>query len=102
LPEEPKISSKYFTKKKTHVLSRYKKIKSTEQHDILKDCIFQDIRACTPLEVNRHFGGNSHLHIRSEELAKQETSVKKAYSWLHGVTSHSIYPTLLKNLKSYI
>jgi hypothetical protein len=51
LEEQKKNSSKYFTKKKIHVLSRYEKIKPTEQYDILKGCIFQDITACTPLEV---------------------------------------------------
>jgi hypothetical protein len=40
-----------------------------------KRSIFGDATPCSPLKVNRRFGGTCHLHFRVEERAKQEANI---------------------------
>jgi hypothetical protein len=42
----------------------------------MNNFIFWDITPCSPLKVNRHFGGICHLNLQSRRWAKQETIVK--------------------------
>jgi hypothetical protein len=42
----------------------------------IKSSIFWDITLCSPLKINRSFGGTCRLRLRVEEWAEQETSVK--------------------------
>jgi hypothetical protein len=46
---------------------------------IMKSTIFWDMTPCSPLKFNRRFGG-TRLHLRIEEYATQETSVKQVVS----------------------
>jgi hypothetical protein len=45
---------------------------------VMKSPIFWDIMLCSPLKVNRHFGGTCRLHLQL------------TFSWLHGVISQKI------------
>jgi hypothetical protein len=46
-----------------------------------EEFIFWDITPYRTLKINRRFGGICCLHIRVEELAKQETNMKLACCW---------------------
>jgi hypothetical protein len=43
---------------------------------VMKSNIFWDITPCSPLKVNRRFGGTYRLHLQGRRKAEQETSVK--------------------------
>jgi hypothetical protein len=47
---------------------------------LLKSSIFWAIKPCSPMKVNRCFGGTFCLHFRIEEQGKQETSMKQVAS----------------------
>jgi hypothetical protein len=40
----------------------------------MNSAIFWDIKPCSPLKVNRHFGGMYRLHIQDQEYVWQDTS----------------------------
>jgi hypothetical protein len=43
---------------------------------VMKSTIFWDVTPCSPLKVNRCFGGTYGLHFHGEKWAEQETSVR--------------------------
>jgi hypothetical protein len=46
----------------------------------MKNSMVWDIRPCSPMKVNRRFGGIYRLHFRVEKWNKQENSMKQAAS----------------------
>jgi hypothetical protein len=44
---------------------------------VMKSSVFWDITPCSPLKVNRHFGGTYRLHLQNIRISKQEASVKQ-------------------------
>jgi hypothetical protein len=40
------------------------------KHVVMKSTIFWDITLCTPLEVNRRFGGTYHLYLQLEKMSR--------------------------------
>jgi hypothetical protein len=42
----------------------------------MKSTIFWDITPCSPLSVNRRFGGTYRLHLQVRKISQQEISVK--------------------------
>jgi hypothetical protein len=44
----------------------------------MKSYTVWDIMPCSPLKVNRSFGGKCHLDLHGGGISKQETRVKKA------------------------
>jgi hypothetical protein len=45
---------------------------------VVKSTIFWDITPCSPLNVNRHFGGTYRLHLQGRKQIQQEISVMEA------------------------
>jgi hypothetical protein len=43
---------------------------------VMKSYIFWDITSCSPIKVNRRFGGTYRLHLQGRRITKQKTSVK--------------------------
>jgi hypothetical protein len=74
---------------------------------VMNSTIFCDITLCSPLKVNRRFGGTYYLHLQVEKWAEQDTRVKAGgkkrikrryvprkrrltFNGLHGVLSQKI------------
>jgi hypothetical protein len=63
--------------------------------NFVKSVIFWDITSCSPLKVNRRFGGIYRLHLQVGEEAEHEISMKaggKQNSVYHSCSAYS--PTL--------
>jgi hypothetical protein len=55
---------------------------------LLKSSIFWDIMPCSPLKVNRRFGGTCRLHLQARRISKvrnQRESRCQAFSGLHDI-----------------
>jgi hypothetical protein len=52
---------------------------------VMKITIFWDIMLCSPLNVNRHFGGTYHLHLQGRRMRRaknqRESSACHMHSW---------------------
>jgi hypothetical protein len=55
-------------------------LEMTVTNQDLKSSIFWDITLCSPLKINRQFGGSCCFPLQDEEYAKQETSVQQVVS----------------------
>jgi Na+-transporting NADH:ubiquinone oxidoreductase subunit NqrF len=56
---------------KTHILNNYYSVGFTVLTAVvMKSSIFGDIRTCTPLKVNRHFGGPCRLQLQGRSQAR--------------------------------
>jgi hypothetical protein len=77
----------------------------------MKSSTFWDTSLCSPLKVNRRFGGICHLHLHSQRISQTRNQhevgskeTPRTLNGLHGVMSQKI--SLLnhrcENLKSYI
>jgi hypothetical protein len=57
----------------------------------MKISIFWDLTLCSPLKVNRYFGGICHLHLQGRRKGKQETSMKaggRQSNWLAKISDY--------------
>jgi hypothetical protein len=43
---------------------------------VMKSTIFWDVTPCSPLKVNRRYGGRYGLHFQGRKISQQETNVK--------------------------
>jgi hypothetical protein len=59
---------------------------------VIKSTIFWGITPCSPLKVNRRFGGTYRLHLQSRRTRWKRYSPKRrmTFNGLHGVISQKI------------
>jgi hypothetical protein len=47
-----------------------RELQKTKQKDMLKSTIIWDITPCSPLKVNRRFGGTCRLHLQGRIISR--------------------------------
>jgi hypothetical protein len=56
---------------------------------VLKSSFFWDITSCSPLKVNRHFGGTCHLHLQGQRISHAELCLPAAFALIYCLTYSS-------------
>jgi hypothetical protein len=61
---------------------------------VMKSSIFWDITLCSPLKVNRHFGGTYRLHLQVQiHRARYQCEYRVLATWFHaGILLRLIWP----------
>jgi hypothetical protein len=72
----------------------------------VKSCIFWEITPCSPLKVNRRFGGICRRHLQGRSMSQARNrhgtgACRLIFNGLHGVISRSIHIPHCENFKSY-
>jgi hypothetical protein len=52
----------------------------------MKSTIFWDIARCSPLSVNRSFGGTYHLHLQGQKIKLNQKPAWKQVACILGIT----------------
>jgi hypothetical protein len=56
----------------------------------LKNTIFWDITPCSPLKVNRRFGGTYRLNLQGRKISRARNQRESGWQGEHGVISQKI------------
>jgi hypothetical protein len=59
---------------------------------VVKSCIFWDVTPCSPLKLNRRFGGTCRLHLQGRRIsqARNQREAGGKLNGLHAVTSQKV------------